>query len=120
MFVKLTQVVEEEEEKKGKERRSYTEKYIYKKSITLHYFFICSSGGLCQETSRRKMKRKCLRFVAFSFFSRPNNSIVLYRVYQGYRPNIGKRNEMIIFGSFLTTLNVSNNFGVASLSSKIG
>ena len=86
----------------------------------MHYFFICSSGGLCQETSGRKMKRKCLRFVAFSFFSRPNNSIVLYRVYQGFRLNIGTKSKMIIFGSFLTTFDVINNFGVASLSYKIG
>ena len=75
----------------------------------MHYFLICSSGGLCQETSGRKMKRKCLRFVAFFFFLLcPNNSIVFYRVYQRFRLNIGKRNEMIIFKSLLTSFVVAS------------
>ena len=35
---------------------------------------------------------------------------MMYRVYQGLRPNIGKINKMIIFGSILTTFEASRFF----------
>ena len=44
----------------------------------------------------------------------------LYRVYQGFRLNLGKRREIIIFGSLLTTFNVSNKFWVGRSLPKIG
>ena len=36
--------------------------------------------------------------------------IALYRVYQGFRSDLGKNSKMIIFVSFLTTFNMSNSF----------
>ena len=43
-----------------------------------------------------------------------------YRVYQGFRPNLGKRTKMVICGSLLTTFKVSGIFKAAGTGATIG
>ena len=42
-------------------------------------------------------------------------SVFLYKVYQGFRLNLDKSSKMIIFGSLLTALNLSDNFWSGSV-----